>query len=767
MMNPVSEPIVKDLVLVGGGHSHAIALRMLGMQPLSGVRITLLTEASDTPYSGMLPGHIAGFYSHDECHIDLRPLAQFAQAQLYLDRVVGLDLANKRVICAHRPPVAFDVVSIDIGSTPTIPDIARAVESSIPVKPIRRFLDHWDQLIEQVAENPEKPICIGIIGGGAGGVELSLAVQRHLHKVLRRSQQPPTNLSLHLFQRGTVLMPGYSRWVGDHFHKILAHRGIHLHLGETVTEVQAHQVKCELGLTVACDHTFWVTQAAAPNWIKASGLATDAQGFIGVDENLRSLSHPFVFAAGDIATIKNHPRPKAGVFAVRQGKPLFENLRRTLSGQQLKPYIPQKRYLSLIGTSEDSDSNQHNAAIASWGPFGWQSSTLWQLKDGIDRRFMDRFSQLPEMMHQPTSTLAAQLQPQPQSQIQNLMRCGGCGAKVGSSVLERVLQRIQQEYPQPSDRADILIGLDAPDDAAVLQIPADRVLVQTIDYFRSLINDPFVFGQISANHCLSDIFAMGAMPQSALAIATVPYALEAKVEETLYQLLAGALKVLHQAGAALIGGHTTEGAELAFGLTCNGLAERDRLLRKTGMHPGQVLILTKALGTGALFAADMQRRAKGRWIDAAVESMLQSNQAAAECLMQHQASACTDITGFGLLGHLAEMTQASQVAVELKLAAIPLLAGARTVVEQGIVSSLQPQNLRAALKVQNWSEISDRPESALLFDPQTSGGLLAAVPAERASDCVSALQSLGYQQSRAIGGIFPCTSSPEPITIEL
>src|SRR6476469_1282914 len=160
MMNLAPEPIVKDLVLVGGGHSHASAVRMLGMRPLRGVRIALLTEAVDTPYSGMLPGHIAGFYSHDECHIDLRPLAQFAQAQLYLDRVVGLDLRNKQVICAHRPPVAFDLLSIDIGSTPTVPDIARAVESSIPVKPIRRFLAYWEQLIEQVAQNPDQAIAL-------------------------------------------------------------------------------------------------------------------------------------------------------------------------------------------------------------------------------------------------------------------------------------------------------------------------------------------------------------------------------------------------------------------------------------------------------------------------------------------------------------------------------------------------------------------------------------------------------------------------------
>jgi selenide,water dikinase len=392
---------------------------------------------------------------------------------------------------------------------------------------------------------------------------------------------------------------------------------------------------------------------------------------------------------------------------------------------------------------------------------------LWRWKDWIDRRFMERFSRglgakgwgLGKFQlitsNSSLKTLHSKL---------STPKCAGCGSKVGATVLERVLSRIQQEQPIGKDRQDIVIGLDAPDDAAVVQIPTGKSLVQTIDYFRSLINDPYIFGQISANHCLSDIFAMGATPHSVLAIATIPYAIPSKIEETLYQLLSGAIKVLNQTQAPLIGGHTSEGAELAFGLSCNGVADSDKLLRKGGMQPGQVLILTKALGTGTLFAADMHRQAKGRWIDSAVESMLLSNQAAANCLLQHEATACTDVTGFGLLGHLMEMVQASQVAVELQLAAIPILEGATTTVQQGIISS--PENLQISRYIgDDRSQFELHPNYPLLFDPQTSGGLLASIPEKQAINCLAALLGLGYSHSCIVGRVTPPFSFTQPITL--
>lgn len=747
-------PIATDLVLLGGGHSHAIALRMFGMNPLPGVRLTLISEAADTAYSGMLPGHVAGFYSHEDCHIDLRRLSQFAGAQFYLDRAIGLDLKNNRVLCADRPPVGFDWLSIDIGSTPKIPaglDDRRLIAA----KPVRRFLEQWEQIVAAVTQNPARPVTIAIVGGGAGGVELALTMQHRLHQILQCAHQPHENLTLHLFQRHAELMPNHSPWVRDRFRQLLTQRQVQLHFQETVQSVQAGKIQCESGLTLEHDYLIWVTQATAPAWLGDAGLQVDRDGFIQVDDTLRSLSHPQIFAAGDIATMVNHPRPKAGVFAVRQGKPLFENLRRSLLHQPLKPFRPQSQYLSLLGTADGS-------AIASWGNLGWESPLLWKAKDWIDRAFMQRFSNFPEMDDSEAAGLGGSgARGQESNSSPPSMPCSGCGAKVGSTILTRTLSRIQQDSlplppcppapPLPQSPASILLSLDTPDDAAVIQVPLGLALVQTIDYFPALIDDPFLFGQISTNHALSDLFAMGAQPHSALALATIPYGAAAQVEETLYQLLSGAVRSLQQANATLIGGHTIEGATLGFGLSCNGFADPDRLLRKSGMQPSQALILTKAIGTGTLFAAQMRLKAKSGWIDGAIESMLVSNQQAATCLLEHGATACTDITGFGLVGHLLEMVRASQIAVELELDTIPVLNGALETVQMGIVSSLQPQNLKAAEAIENLAQVRTCPQFPLLFDPQTSGGLLASVPSDRAEACVVALRALGYGESAIVG----------------
>ncbi|NEP02969.1 MAG: selenide, water dikinase SelD [Symploca sp. SIO2E9] len=783
---------IKDLVLIGGGHSHAIVLKKFGMHPVPGVRLTLITDLSHTPYSGMLPGYVAGFYNFDQCHIDLRPLTQFASARMFVDRAIDLDLENNYIICANRPPVAFDLLSIDIGSTPATISVPGAAAHTIPVKPISKFLTYWSQVTQEVAQFRHKKVRLGIVGGGAGGVELALAIETHLHSIYHHIQQSTQNLEIHLFHRGASLLPERHPWVGKRLQQILSRRGVKLHLMENVSAVEACPeatdtntvtpkiINCQSGLKVKCDRIFWVTQASAAPWLRQAGLATDAKGFIKVSDALQSISHPQIFAAGDIATMVNHPRPKAGVFAVRQGKPLFENLRRTLLGQPLKQFIPQTEFLILIGTG-----NRQAIASRGWLNFG-PHKLIWHWKDYIDRQFMEQLSNFPSKMdnsipnerhniiqkigkifEQPyKKTLPIPPSPPlPLSPSPHLptMHCAGCGAKVAPAVLERVLKRIKQETV--NQREDILIGLEAAEDAAVVSVRADQVMVQSIDYFRALLDDPFLLGQITANHCLSDIFAMGAAPQSALAIATLPYAPPTKQEETLYQLLAGATKILNQAQALLIGGHTTEGTELAFGLTCNGLATPEQLLRKGGMKPGEVLILTKALGTGTLFAADMRLQAKGRWLEEAIASMLLSNQAAAACLQQHQATACTDITGFGLLGHLLEMIQASQVAVEIELSAIPVFKGAMETIQQGIFSSLYPENLRTSKYIHNREQVSNAPAYPLLFDPQTSGGLLATIPAQQANSCLSSLKALGYNYSRIIGQVNYPVQGMLPITI--
>jgi selenide, water dikinase len=370
---------MKTLVLIGGGHSHAIALRAWGLNPIVDVHLILISDTTHAPYSGMLPGHLGGIYSFDECHIDLRKLAKFANAQLILDSAIDLDLPNKRVLCDRHAPINFDYLSIDIGSTPATNNIPGVKEYAIAAKPIPYFLSAWKNFIQSI-EGDNRPRSIGIVGGGAGGVELALTLQIQLQKILIKTE-------IHLFHRQQELMNGYSAIVRKRFEQLTIDRGIKLHLNESVIGIDKNLVKCQSGLNVSCDRIIWVTQAAAATWIQSSGLAIDDRGFILINEHLQSISHPHIFATGDIATQIDTPSPKAGVFAVRQGVILADNIRNAIANNPLKLFHPQRKYLSLIGMG-------NSQAVAIWGDLYLGKSRLfWFWKNWIDRRFMKQFSE--------------------------------------------------------------------------------------------------------------------------------------------------------------------------------------------------------------------------------------------------------------------------------------------------------------------------------------------------------------------------------------
>ena len=730
-----------DIYFVGGGHTHAIVLRKIGMYGLpAGVRLTLITNLVDTPYSGMLPCHISGLYDFDQSHIDLRPLSRFANCRLIMDEVVNIEADQQIIHCRHHPPMAYDVLSIDIGSTPGTVSVPGANKYAIPAKPVPNLLRAWHDYLQTLGQSAT----IGIVGGGVGGVELALNMQ------VRLQQSVGAAVNVHIFHRGPRLATGRNQSTQRQLAKIFRDRAIHTHLSESVCAIEpvadAVQVQCESGLRVTCDRVFWVTNASAASWLAHTGLTTDEEGFLLVKDTLQTLSHPNVFAVGDIATMVNHPRPKAGVFAVRQGPPLYKNLQRYLAGQSLKPFKPQRKFLNIIDLGNGS-------AIASRG--GWAAESVWfrRWKHQIDSKFMGLFDQFPAM----------EADRKPPNTPKETAHCAGCGSKVSSSVLSRALSRARADLPEMGRWSNpIKVGLDAPDDAAVVAIPADTLSVQTVDQFRAIVDDPYIFAQICVNHCLSDLFAMGATPQTVLALATLPYGTDAIQTETLYQLMAGTYQALAPSQTWLVGGHTTEGPELTLGFACNGWVAPQQILTKQNLQPGLGLILTKALGTGVLFAADMQRAAKGRWIEAAVTSMVQSNQMAAKCFQEHGVVACTDITGFGLLGHLYEMLGPG-LAIDLSLDALPVLPGVHTCFEAGYLSSLHKRNQQVEQHLHAQRYLPNYP---LLFDPQTSGGLLGAVPRERVGDCLEALQQQGYTHSRHIGDVVSAVEGQAHFTIK-
>ncbi len=698
-------PFTQDLVLIGGGHTHALILRRWGMQPLAGVRVTVINPGPTAPYSGMLPGFVAGHYSRDDLDIDLVQLARFAGARLIDGAVTAIDPVARQITVPGHPPIAYDVASLDVGITSAMPDLPGYADHGVPAKPLGRFATRWDAF-RQTAKDPQ----IAVIGGGVAGAELALAMQH---------ARPDAKVSL--IDRGRVLDAlGYT--ARQKMLAALEGAGIVQFADADVAEVTENAVVLTDGTQVPSGFTTGAAGAKPHGWLSEIGVAMH-DGFVAVDAQLQS-SDPALFAVGDCAHLIASPRPKAGVFAVREAPVLFDNLRAVLSGGALRPYKPQKDYLKLISLG---------GKVALAEKFGTARSgpLLWRWKDHIDVKFMRQFEDLAPMdLPKPPLTHALGLKealgPKPM--------CGGCGAKVG--------------------RGALLDVLGPGDDAGIITTGGVRQVIST-DHLRSFWADPVVMTRIAAVHALGDIWAMGAVPQAVTLNLILPQMSAELQRRTLAEITAAAKAVVTEAGAVIVGGHTSLGAEMTVGFSVTGICD-DPPKTLEGAMPGDVLILTKPLGSGVVMAAEMAGGARGADVVNTLEHMQKSQGAASLAL--RDARAMTDVTGFGLAGHLNGICSASGVAATVRLDDLPVLQGTEELAESGVRSSLYADNVAGAGDVSG-------PGGArfdLLFDPQTAGGLLAAVPADRVGAILQDLRAAGYPAA-AIGEI--TAGAPQIIAI--
>lgn len=370
---------MKDIVLVGGGHAHVHVLRAFALLPEPAVRLTLITRELATPYSGMLPGLVAGLYAPGDIHIDLVCLAAASGARLIHGEAVGLDRADGRVLLRDGTRVPYDLVSLDVGITPALDGILGAGEHAIAVKPIGSFLQKFDALLAR-CRSPAGPRRIVVIGGGAGGVELLLSVRTRLLAEFGTG----AGFSFALATDGEILQTHNARVRGI-FRRVLAESGIALHEHRRASAVTPTAIEFVSGPPLAADAVLVTTDAAPPPWFAATGLELD-NGFVAVTATLQARNNDDVFAAGDCAALAT-PREKAGVYAVRAGPPLAENLRRRALGQPVIRWQPQRRHLALISTGE-------RYAVASRGVLALEGAWLWTLKDWIDRRWMRMYRAL-------------------------------------------------------------------------------------------------------------------------------------------------------------------------------------------------------------------------------------------------------------------------------------------------------------------------------------------------------------------------------------
>ena len=712
---------LRHLVLLGGGHAHIGVLRMLGMHPEPDLKVTLVSPSRETPYSGLLPGVVGGHSPEQDLYIDLGRLCQFAGADLVLATATAIDPGSSEIELRNRPNLAYDYLSIDVGIEPALTDLAEFDEALVPVKPISGFMARFNLVYEQYRGGG----AFAIVGAGAAGLELAFALNHRLGIKAEKNGLPKP--VLYLCQAAAELLPEAPPRLRAKAKNALAAQGIQFQPQFRAVRQGAGQLASASGAVLEVDQVFWATGAAPQAFLQNSDLAGTPSGYIAVNAQLQSVSHPNVFAVGDAADMVEQARPKAGVYAVRQAPILFKNLVRMHRGQSLLRFKPQQRVLSLISLGEQT-------ALGYKGPFwGWGRS-LWRLKRRIDYKFLDSFKNLP-LMTPPSVSNGEALDPN--------MQCRGCGAKVASSILSEVLSELDP------DGGRIL------DDSAVLTPPAGELMIQSVDAFRPIIDDPYVLAKIAVVHAVSDIYAMGGRVGPIMVNLTLPYGSESITRSLLQQVMAGVLSQTKAEGGQLVGGHTAEGLELNITVSVTGWAPPDHIKTSRGTQLDDHLVLTKALGTGTLFAASMRGQAAPSWISHAVAMMLQSNRPAGALIAAPSVHAVTDVTGFGLAGHLQGMLAAGQ-GVDLILPHLPVLNGALTSLsELGVYSTAHDKNQRAAtlVRTQDFSDPELLARQSLLFDPQTSGGLLISVAPDASQDLVARLKASGFDQAAVIGRI--------------
>jgi len=698
---PGNSKVNSSIVLLGGGHSHVQVIKKWAMHPLPGVELILVSAGAGAPYSGMLPGRLAGWYTDEEMHFNLPAICARAGVAFIDDRVMAIDPVRREVHLAGRAPLAYDIASLNVGIEPEVPPGAGGHPRVMRVKPIGTLLAQWEQLWR---DQPEGDWLI--VGGGAAGFELAVIAAL-------KCRERGVKIRLHLLDSGERVLSAHGARVAARAESLLAEMGVQVHHRARIARFAGDQAMAEDGREFSFSQALLATGAGAPAWFAASGLPVDERGFVRVDDQLRVEGFADLFAAGDCIHFSAQPLPKSGVFAVREGPVLFENLVRAVKKQKLKTYRPQRRTLALITSGE-------KRALLSYGGVALEGEWLWRWKDRIDRRFMERFG----VAEAPSGAM-------------EINTCGGCGGKLGAREVGQVVERLKAQAAfTPLLPARV-------EDAGWIETNA-----LSVDGFRTFTGDLHWLGEVAVHHALNDLYASGAGPAGATIFAGLPAAVPARRSAQLLQLMTGVLQALGGHGAKLINAHSAESAETMIVVTALGTGPGP--VSKSGARVGDVLILSKALGTGAVLQGLMQGRISiPGWSE--LKAVLGQHHGLVAPLTREFVSAGTDISGFGLLGHLNEMLEGTGVAAELDVARIPSMRE---------FSRMDRLGVRAFLTAGNRADFGSRVEGALsaadwhlLCDPQTHGPLLFCVGAEAADRVLSLLHDNGFAQAAVIGRI--------------
>jgi len=703
-MNSEESFFERDLVLIGAGHTNCLFLKMWAMKSNPSLRVTLINPDPISSYTGMLPALVAGLCTKSDAQINLFSLCRATGTRLIIDTVKKIDKRKSQIMCKTGRIVNFDLLSINIGSN-SVPLINGFKKFGCSVRPLAAFQERWEKFLESINEKSAPVICV--IGGGLASIELSFAMDIRLKKTELE------DFKIKIFESGKAfkkLSLNQQRYLKNKA-KL---RKIEIIENTTIKEVSNNGLLQKNGNFVHADLIISCI-GPQPNDLFKKSKIENKDGYVCVDETLRVIGFQNAFAVGDCAHFPSQAVDKSGVYAVRQAPILYKNILKFFKNEQLVRFKPQSDYLKLIVYEGAS-------AIFLRNGVAFSAKWVWSLKSFIDKKFITNFKKLSEMVTKDMENGQRNNQK---------MLCGGCGSKVGNVILESSLRKL-------SDPGSKHIVSKIGDDAAIIKFNS-LFQALTTDHLRSFTKDAWLQSKITAMHALGDIWAMGSDPEIALTNIIIPESSNDIQKRTIEEIIDGANSVFCAEGVKIVGGHTSLGKELVIGFTLGGFSRtQPKTVDKASV--GDQIILTKPLGSGVLLAGEMRFEGEGQDLKNLFDAMSKSQSSIAKVLSK-VANSMTDITGFGLGGHLLNIVSKSNVGAKLYLDQIPVYPGANNLIAKDIRSSIFENNYMYSERM----IIKTTANTDILFDPQTSGPLLATVPKGKVKGVIAAGEKLGFE----------------------
>ena len=675
--------IKKDLILLGAGHANIEVIKYLGNLKLDGLRITLISKNYNTTYSGMVPGYIEGIYNWEDINIDLIQLSYQYNINIIISEVLKISAKKRKIFLKNRPPIKFDFLSINLGIRSNVNNIHGAKENALFLKPISEIKTTILSILKSKSEN------ITIIGGGAAGVEVSLALRDRFRK-------NNINKNIILISKYNTLMKNYPFNVRNSLKSELIKNKIKILFDSKITKINKTSIVINDHKKLKCSCAILATDALPPDVVNKSDLKISKDGFISVLNTLQSNTSTNIFASGDIADIEDYKLAKAGVYAVRQSKILKRNLERIYKNKNLYKYKPQKSYLSIIGIT-------NGKALANKYFFAFKGKFFWKLKRYIDKKFIEKYKDFKSNEKNFVPSIDS-IEPSEYD-----MQCAGCGSKIPQTVLKKVFSQNLQEG-----------SFDAND------VKGANRLVHTVDTITSIIDDLYLLGKIAAKHSLNDLIASNSGLLSVQMVLGIPQALNRIQERDIYQIKEGANSIFNEFGVTISGGHSysIEEGKSTVGFSLIG---KKNTISKNNLKKNQKLkiFMTGRLGTALVMAALKYKIISGKYYNEVITEMTNSNFLIYTLFKKHMINNITDISGFGLALHLQNLLLRNKMfkGANIYLNKIPMLEGAKEAIKKNVSSSLSYSNkniINNDLKVL----IKDKKYLNILFDPQTSGGFL-------------------------------------------